>query len=127
MAGGAGVVSTVLDLARYVEALDAGTLASPAVMNKLTTPLLDRDGYALPYAYGWYVQDYRGERLVWHSGWDPDAGTSPLLLRVPSRGLALILLANGEGVHWDTPLDKGEVEGSPYARGFLDQFVFGSE
>ena len=125
LAGGAGVVSTVLDLARYAQALDTGSLASPAVMETLTTPPLDRDGRALPYAYGWYVQDYRGERLVWHSGWDPDAGTSSLLLRVPSRGLALVLLANGEGVRWDNALDKAEVEGSPYARAFLDHFVFG--
>ena len=127
LAGGAGVVSTVLDLARYAQALDAGSLASPAVMEELTTPPLGRDGHALPYAYGWYVQDHRGERLVWHAGWDPDAGTSSLLLRVPSRGLALVLLANGEGVRWDNPLDGAEVEGSPYALAFLDHFVFENE
>ena len=127
LTGGAGVVSTVRDLARYAEALDAGTLAPPAVMDALTTPPLDRNGHALPYAYGWYVQTYRGERLVWHSGWDADAGTSSLLLRVPSRGLAFVVLANGEGVHWDTPLDAAEIEGSPYARAFLDRFVFGGQ
>lgn len=127
LAGGAGVVSTALDLAKYVGALDAGSLASPAVMEKLTTPLLDRDGRPLPYAYGWYVQDYRGERLVWHAGWDDEAGTSSLLLRVPSRRLALILLANGEGIHWGNPLDGATAEQSPYARAFLDHFVFGQE
>lgn len=127
LAGGAGVVSTALDLARYAQALDAGSLASPAVMETLTTPPLDRDGQPLPYAYGWYVQDYRGERLVWHAGWDDEAGASSLLLRVPSRGLALVLLANGEGVHWDNPLDGAAVEQSPYARAFLDHFVFGGE
>lgn len=127
LAGGAGVVSTALDLATYVQALDAGSLASPAVMERLTAPPLDRDGRPLPYAYGWYVQDYRGERLVWHAGWDDEAGTSSLLLRVPSRGLALILLANGEGIHWGNPLDRAAVEQSPYARAFLDHFVFRRE
>ena len=124
IAGGAGIVSTVLDLARYVQALDAGTLAAQPVMEALTTPPLDGEGRPLPYAYGWYVQEYRGERLVWHSGWDPDAGTSSLLLRVPARGLALVLLANGEGLMWENPLDGATVERSPYARAFLDDIVF---
>lgn len=124
LTGGAGIVSTVLDLARYVQALDAGTLAPPSVMAQLTTPPLDRSGAPLPYSYGWYVQDIEGERVVWHAGWDEEAGASALLLRVPARGLALVLLANGEGLHWGNPLDGAAVEASPHARAFLEHVVF---
>ena len=41
--------------------------------------------------------------------------------------LTLILLANSEGLWWRNPLDDAAVEGSPFARAFLDQFVFGEQ
>ena len=69
----------------------------------------------------------RGQLLQTTELTTSEAGASSLLLRVPSRGLALVLLANGEGVHWDNPLDGAAVERSPYARAFLDHFVFGHE
>lgn len=124
---GRAFVSTVRDLARYDVALATGALASDSVMNKLFDPPTRPDGKELPYAFGWYVQDYRGERLVWHSGWDEEAGFSALYLKVPERKLTLILLANSEGLWWDNPLDRAAVEQSPFARVFLDRFVFGGE
>jgi hypothetical protein len=79
----------------------------------------------LPYAYGWYVQQSRGETFYWHGGWDEEAGFSALYLKVPERDLTLIRLANGEGLFWGKPLDEGSVEGSRFARAFLEKFVFG--
>ena len=125
LAGGAGIVSTVKDLARYDIALDTGTLASGSVMEKLFTPAVSLDGSVLPYAFGWYVQDYNEERLVWHSGRDEEAGFSALYLKVPEHDITLILLANGDGLWWENPLDGAEVEKSAFARLFLDRFVFG--
>jgi CubicO group peptidase (beta-lactamase class C family) len=124
LAGGAGIVSTVEDLARYDIALDTGKLAPEPVMKKLFTPAKAPDGTTLPYAYGWYVQQYRGETLYWHSGRDEEAGYSALYLKVPERRLTLILLANGQGIWWDNPLDKAQVEASSFARAFLDRFMF---
>ena len=124
LAGGAGIVSTVNDLAKYDIALDTGTLASESVMKQLFRPAVAPDGTTLPYAFGWYVQEYRGEKLIWHGGWDEKAGFSALYLKVPERQLTLILLANSEGMWWGNPLDKAEVEKSPFAREFLDHFVF---
>jgi CubicO group peptidase (beta-lactamase class C family) len=123
--GGGGIVSTVADLARYDVALDAGRLASPAVMRKLFTPARAPDGSPLPYAFGWYVQTYRGVRLAWHSGWDEEAGFSAMFLKVPDHGLTLILLANGEGVSWQNPLDRAAIETSPFAQAFLNRLVLG--
>ena|SRR5215213_5446864 len=95
-------------------------------MEKLFTPAKAPDGTTLPYAFGWYIEEYRGEKLYWHSGWDEEAGFSALYLKVPAKRLALILLANGEGLWWDNPLDKAEVEKSPFAQAFFDRFVFAS-
>lgn len=125
LAGGAGVVSTVEDLARFDIALDTGTLGDADFLEKLFTPAVAPDGNVLPYAHGWYVQTYRGETLYWHAGWDEQAGFSALYLKVPERELTLILLANSGGIWWGNPLDGAEVEGSPFARAFLDRFVFG--
>lgn len=125
LAGGAGIVSTVDDLVKYDIALDTHVLGSQALMTKLFTPARAKDGKTLPYAFGWYVQEYRGERLVWHAGWDEEAGYSALYLKLPDRGLTMILLANGEGLWWANPLDAAAVERSPFAAAFMETFVFG--
>jgi len=124
LAGGAGIVSTVNDLAKYDVALDTGKLATDSIMEKLFTPAVAPDGTTLPYAFGWYVQEYKGEKLIWHSGWDEKAGFSALYLKVPERKVTLILLANSEGMWWGNSLDKAEVEKSVFAQAFLDYFVF---
>lgn len=122
LAGGAGVVSTVGDLARFDIALGRGAIVKDPTT--LFTPSRNPDGTKSPYAYGWYVQEYRGERLYWHSGWDEEAGFSAIYLKVPNRGLTFIALANGEGLWWGNPLDGAEIERSPFARAFLDALVF---
>lgn len=85
-----GIASTVTDLARYSIALDEGRLLAPAALERMWAP---RDGF--PYASGWYSQTVAGERVVWHTSWWPDA-YSGLLVKVPSRKLALVLLANND-------------------------------
>ena len=61
---------------------------------------------------------------MWHGGWDPDSGYSGLLLRVPERNLSMAMLANSGGMWWGNALDKAEVESSPFAKLFLDEFIF---
>ena len=116
---GAGVVSTVLDLARFDAALDGGDVLGPAAQEVAFTPAQSSaTGERLPYGIGWFVQDHEGEPLVWHYGWQPGA-YSGLWLRVPERGLTLILLANGEGLSAPFELSEGDVTRSPFARAFL--------
>lgn len=117
-----GVISTVLDLARFDVAFDHGELLSDAGRAELTTPTRAKDGSALPYGLGWYVQDFGGERLLWHGGWWEQA-YSALYLKVPERDLTLILLANSEGIWWGNPLDRATVQRSPFARAFLGAFI----
>lgn len=113
-----GVISTVLDLAKFDVALDGGALISPASRQAMMTATRSSQGEALPYGLGWFVQEYRGRKLVWHSGWWEQA-YSALYLKVPQERLTLILLANSEGLWWGNPLDQAEVEKSPFARAFL--------
>lgn len=117
-----GVISTVLDLAKFDVALDSGKLVSARSRELMMTPTRSTTGAALPYGLGWFVQEFRGRMLVWHSGWWEKA-YSALYLKVPEERLTLILLANSEGLWWSNPLDQAQVEKSSFAVAFLERFA----
>jgi CubicO group peptidase (beta-lactamase class C family) len=73
-----------------------------------------------PYGLGWFVRTVRGESLLWHTGlWE--SAYSALYLKLPERGLSLILLANSDGLRYPTPLDSATIEHSPFAMALLDE------
>ncbi len=114
-----GVISTAADLARFDLALDAGSLLTRASRTAMWTPAAGPDGKSFPYGLGWFVRTVRGERLVWHTGlWE--GAYSALYLKVPARGVSLILLANSDGLQFPTPLDGATIETSPFAMALLD-------
>lgn len=125
LAGGAGIVSSVRDLAKFDIALDTKILASNSIMEKLFTPAVAPNGTIQPYAYGWYVQTYKGEKLIWHAGWDEEAGFTALYLKIPERNITFIALANSEGMWWGNPLDKAEVHKSLFAKLFFEYCIPG--
>ncbi len=117
-----GIVASVLDLAKYSVALDEGKILPAALLERMWTPPLEADGEPAAYAYGWWVQEWRGHKLVWHGGWWPDAYAG-LLLKAPDDGWALIALGNTDGIHWGNPLHRAEVEKSPLVAKFLTLFL----
>jgi CubicO group peptidase (beta-lactamase class C family) len=117
-----GVTSTAMDLARFDIALSRGQLLQPASMRVMWTPGRAPSGEALPYGLGWFVAGRGEETLVWHTGlWE--GAYSALYLKVPARRLTLILLANSDGLRWDTRLDEAAIERSPFATAFLAAFA----
>ncbi|MEO0981540.1 MAG: serine hydrolase domain-containing protein [Pseudomonadota bacterium] len=120
-----GVIASVLDLAQYSTALDDGRILSPELREFMWTPATDVDGAPAPHAYGWYVQDWEGHRLVWHGGWWPDAYAG-LLLKAPDDGWALIALGNTDGIRREIGnLTDARIQDSPIAAKFLELFVAG--
>ena len=120
---GAGVISSVLDLARFDIAFDDAPLLASQTRAAMSTPARSSTtGEPLPYGLGWFVQAYNGERLMWHYGWQPGA-YSGLWLRVPQRGLTLVLLANSEDLSAPFNLAVGDVTSSPFAQAFLEAFL----
>ena len=83
------------------------------------TQSLSNSGDPLPYGLGWFVQDYKDRKLVWHYGHAPKA-YSALILKVPEGELTLILLANSDGASADFRLGAGNVLRSPFAVAFLN-------
>lgn len=116
-----GVITTVRDLARFDQALDGDRLLTPASKATMWRPGRSSAGVFLPYGIGWFVKDLNGERVVWHTGlWE--GAYSALYLKVPSRRLTLILLANSAALRWESPLDGALVERSPFAQAFFAHF-----
>jgi CubicO group peptidase (beta-lactamase class C family) len=113
----AGLVSTVRDLARYDAAIDTSVLTSAPTQLTAWTPFRLASGRESPYALGWFVQSTAAGRAVWHYGQWPTF--SSLILKLPDRGMTLILLANSDGLSGRFPLASGDVEVSPFARAFI--------
>ena len=117
----AGLVSTVRDLAKFDHALDDaddGGLLSVDTLVAAWTPTVDASGAPTPMGLGWFVQYYKGERVVWHFGNVPNAYSS-LILKLPQRKMTFILLANSDGLSAPFDLAQGDVTKSLFAALFL--------
>lgn len=117
-AGAAGIYASIHDMARWASTqLDKGELPPPngahsrlfsaatqADMFTMVTPIAI-DAPSVPalaaaqpnsfgYAAGWFVSDFRGQHMVWHTGGFP--GTVSETTLFPSLGLAVVVLTNQE-------------------------------
>jgi CubicO group peptidase (beta-lactamase class C family) len=116
-----GVVASARDLANYDRDLDNGDLRISRQTLDAAWTNVPANGHS-PMGLGWFVQNYQGERLVWHFGSTPDAYSS-LILKIPARRLTLILLANSDGLSVPFDLPNGDVTSSLFARTFLRLFI----
>jgi CubicO group peptidase (beta-lactamase class C family) len=116
-----GLVTTVLDLAKFDLALKRGILLESGTLEQAwSTPIVN--GAPLPHGIGWFVQTYGGEKVVWQFGMAENASSS-LMITLPARGLTLILMANSDGLVKLYSPANGDVTLSPFARLFLNLFV----
>ncbi len=117
----AGMISTVLDLAKFDVAMDRNLIVSEKSKGAMFTPTLSNSGQPLPYGMGWFVQEEQGAQLIWHYGWEQ--AYSSLILKVPEAELTLILLANSDGASAPFNLGAGNVLKSPFAVTFINLFT----
>jgi CubicO group peptidase (beta-lactamase class C family) len=113
-----GLISTVRDLARFDDALDDGDVLDDDTLEEAWSATRLPGGAAAPMGLGWFVQTYRGARIVWHAGYIPNA-YSTLYVKVPSRRATMILLANNDGLVVPSVFETGDVTRSLYASVFL--------
>jgi CubicO group peptidase (beta-lactamase class C family) len=127
-----GLVSTVGDMVRFSDALDADRLLRSDTRRLMFTPAVTASGKRLPCDLGWFVQDRGGMQLVWHYG--RGVGDSSLIIKVPERKLTFVLLANSDSLSrkFDLGADLSvswrnvfsfpfnDVQRSPLARAFLE-------
>ena len=122
LSSSAGIVSTVLDLAKFDVAMDKNLIVSEASKKLMFTQNRSNSGEPQPYGLGWFVQDYQGRKLIWHYGHAPKA-YSALILKVPEENVTFILLANSDGASAPFRLGNGNVLRSPFAVAFLNLFT----
>jgi CubicO group peptidase (beta-lactamase class C family) len=117
-----GLVTTVRDLAQFDIALDSTLLLLDDTRARAWSPTTTTNGTPLPTGIGWYVQQYRGQTVVWQYGQYPDAYSS-MIIKLPARRVTLILLANSDGLAASFDLASGDVTKSIFATLFLRLFV----
>jgi CubicO group peptidase (beta-lactamase class C family) len=120
----AGLTASALDVATFSMAMDRDAFLRPETKELAYTPAVTPAGEALPYGLGWFSTRYRDVRVIWHYGlW---IANSSLIIKVPDRGLTFVILANSDALSAPYQLGPGKLDSSPWAREFLDAFVFGS-
>jgi len=122
----AGLIASAEDMAKYSIAIDRRLFLQAATWDSVFTPARNPSGEVLPYALGWFIHEHQGVELQWHYGhWDAN---SSLIVRVPVRGLAFIVLANTSMLSWAYGLGgDSNILRSDVARLFIESFVTGSE
>ena len=117
----AGLISNINDMLKYSAAFDGSTLLTDDLKAKVFSPMISNDGKTLPYGLGWFIQQKEGIKLTWHYGYW--VGMSSLIIRVPEKKLAFVLMANNDMLSAPYPLGNGDIWISPYAKEFLKSFV----
>lgn len=93
---GGGLISNVLDLARFDIALNGGRLLRPDTLERMYTSARLTNGNATGYGLGWMLSQEGGRLLVAHSG--GATGGTTYMLREPKARLAAIVLTNLDNV-----------------------------
>ncbi len=128
-----GIISTVDDLAKFEIELDSddGIPLSSSTLNKMWSnqafDLPTGNGtttvrVVMPTGLGWFVTTESGQRLVWTFGHIQDAA-SALIVKLPSKKLTLIMLANSGGLAKGYDLENANVTSSPFVKVFLRLFI----
>jgi CubicO group peptidase (beta-lactamase class C family) len=125
-----GLVSTAADLAAFEIAVDAGRPLSSSTLAKMWSnaiftvpnPNGTSTTIAMPTGLGWFVTKESGQDLVWTFGHIANA-SSALIVKMPSKRLTLILLANSGGLAQGYNLENANVTSSPFVKVFLRLFI----
>lgn len=114
----AGIVSNLDDLAVFNRALDDNTIISKESKEIMFSSFKDD----LAYGYGIFHQEFQNVDLLWSYG-QYDCYSS-LLLKIPSKGLTLTLLANNSLLSDPARLIYGDATSSLFVLSFLKNYVF---
>ncbi len=90
--GDGGMVSTVVDMARWDAALQSGALLPPEVWQQVFTPVALNSGKTFPYGFGWFIREQAGHPYYEHSG--NLQGYASHFLRFPRARVSVVVLAN---------------------------------
>jgi CubicO group peptidase (beta-lactamase class C family) len=90
--GDGGIVSTVVDMAKWEAGLQSGALLPPDVWQQVFTPVALNSGKTFPYGFGWFIREQAGHPYYEHSG--NLQGFASHFLRFPRARVSVVVLAN---------------------------------
>ncbi len=90
--GDGGIVSTVVDMAKWDAGLQSGALLPPEVWQEVFTPVALNSGKTFPYGFGWFIREQGGHPYYEHSG--NLQGFASHFLRFPRERVSVVVLAN---------------------------------
>jgi CubicO group peptidase (beta-lactamase class C family) len=100
---GDGVVYTSQnDFLKWLAGVESGQLLSPESHRAMFTPQAKTDRDEASYGYGWFLDEYRGERRVYHNG--DTRGFRLCIHTFPERRAAVLVQLNGEFDETETPM-----------------------
>ena len=118
----AGLIASPLDLAKFDIAFDRNELIRRETREWAFRPFRTLSGDESTYGLGWFTQEYKGVRLIWHGGeWDC---ISALYLKVPAENLTFIICANARAMSQAFVMGRGDVLCSGPGIAFLRLFVY---
>ncbi|MDG2523628.1 serine hydrolase [Caulobacter segnis] len=90
--GAGGVQLSVRDIAPWGQALSQDRVASRQAMRQALEWATLGSGQRLPYGFGWFLDEVRGEPVQWHTGGAP--GHTAVLLRHGAEDLTVAVMMN---------------------------------
>ena len=90
--GDGGLVSSVVDLAKWDGAIQSGALVPPNAWKEVFTPVTLNSGKSFPYGFGWFVREQNGAPYYEHSG--HLQGFASHILRFPRARVTVVVLTN---------------------------------
>lgn len=99
------IVSTIDDLIKWDAAWRSDLLLKPSSKSEAWKPFTLNNGTTSYYGFGWNVADFRGAKLVSHSG--STAGFNSQILRFHEDRLSVIVLTNLGDAGFATPIARG--------------------
>ena len=88
------IISTVDDLAKWTDAVSAGNVVRPDLLQRAWTPYKLTSGEATTYGYGWEIDDLLGSRVISHGG--RVMGFTAYALWMPEEKVFVTVLSNSE-------------------------------
>lgn len=95
------VLSTKMDMAKYLEAIDTDTLISPQQKEKMLSPTIKVNPFGIGYGYGWYTGNGLmsfNEKFQGHGGSLP--GLRVGISHFPEKEISIIIF-NNTGSEWN--------------------------
>src|SRR5262249_41620614 len=92
--GDGGVYTSLQDYSKWLCALDDRKLLSARSYDAIFSPQVLTDRHSSHYGYGWFMDEYRGQKRIHHNG--ETHGFRACVQRFPDRRAAIFFQLNSE-------------------------------